>query len=311
MELRLRPNKGKSLVAFPSDFTVVDLETTGLSPYYDDIIEISCIRVRNLKAIDSFSSLVNPGYEIDEYITDLTGITNEMLSPAPAISAVLPDALSFIGSDIVVAHNAHFDVNFLYDASERLGISFSNDLIDTMRLSRKMFPSLDHHRLCDMAAYFSIPVEVSHRALADCETTLCLYNHLLEIAGAENLDEYVKQLNRKKRSVYYNSVHEMVAANPEDIDPSHPLFDKLVAVTGKLAKMTHKEAGQIVTNFGGHYSDDFNKDINYLVLGDNSMCDRIKDGKSRKQKKAEACILKGSDMQIITELDFYDLINQD
>lgn len=73
-----RSGKGKSEIIFPSDYVVVDLETTGLSAAYDEIIEIGCIRVRNGVAIDTYSQLVKPDTEIDEYISELTGITNEI-----------------------------------------------------------------------------------------------------------------------------------------------------------------------------------------------------------------------------------------
>lgn len=133
-----REQKGESLLALPDQYIVVDLETTGLDPLWNDIIEFGAVRVAAGSIVNRFSSLVNPGYEIDEFITELTGITNEMLSSAPVIADVLLDFLNFIGDNVVVGHNVNFDVNFIYDnCVSTLNRPFPNNFIDTMRLSRR------------------------------------------------------------------------------------------------------------------------------------------------------------------------------
>lgn len=149
----VRDRKGHSLLAFPSRYVVLDLETTGLDPQYDDIIEVAAIRIVDGAIEDSFSSLVNPGYSIDEFIAELTGITDDMLAPAPSLDSVLPAFLSFIGSDVVVGHNVNFDINFIYDSCSALSLEpFSNDFVDTMRISRKLFPEDRHHILKILSA---------------------------------------------------------------------------------------------------------------------------------------------------------------
>ena len=158
---------------------VVDLETTGLAPRRDNIIEFGAIRVGKGNTIDCFSALVNPGYKISSFITGLTGITNEMLASAPAIADVLPDFLDFTGSNVIVGHNVNFDINFLYDnCMNILNRPFENDFIDTMWLSRKLFPSHKHHRLCDLVERFEIGDSVQHRALADVKQTNLCYEHM-------------------------------------------------------------------------------------------------------------------------------------
>ena len=172
-----RPLKGTSMIAFPVNFTVVDIETTGLSPSTDKIIEISAIRVRDGLPVETFSSLLNPKIRIGKFITDLTGITNEMLASAPDAKTVLVQFSDFIGDDILVGHNVNFDINFLYDSL--IDISpLRNDYIDTLRISRKCLPALEHHRLCDVAEHFGICQDNAHRALADCETTLSCFNSM-------------------------------------------------------------------------------------------------------------------------------------
>lgn len=159
-----RKDKGSSLLELPDSFVMVDIETTGLSPDYDDIIEVAGIRVKDGQIESEYSSLIKPPHEIDDFITELTGITNEMLEGQRPISEVLPEFLQYIGNDIILGHNVHFDINFLYDNSYNiLGKPLSNNFVDTMRLSRLLHREEKHHRLCDLCERYSITPEVSHR----------------------------------------------------------------------------------------------------------------------------------------------------
>ena len=171
--------KGVSLFSFPNDYVVIDIETTGLSPNNCEIIELSAIKVENNEIADTFSSLVKPTTPIPEFIQELTGITNEMVSTAPAISEILPKYLSFLGESILVGHNVTFDIDFLYhDCKEYLSCGLSNDYVDTLRISKKLIKSIDNHKLGTLAAHFSIPQETAHRALDDCRTTNEIFKQL-------------------------------------------------------------------------------------------------------------------------------------
>ena len=164
-----RPYKGHSLLLALEDFTAVDIETTGLSPRWSAIIEVGAVRFRAGRPVDEVSLLINPGFDIPPAITALTGITDDMLWTAPPITDVLPYYLDFLGGDVLLGHNVHFDVNFLYDKALAIGLGpVCNDFVDTMRLSRKLFPEHKHHRLCDLTERFGIVPETAHRALADC-----------------------------------------------------------------------------------------------------------------------------------------------
>ncbi|MBO4539580.1 MAG: 3'-5' exonuclease, partial [Clostridia bacterium] len=110
-----RVYKGKSLFDFPSDYTVIDIETTGLYTGESEIIEVSAIKCRGDEAVDTFSTLIHPQLPISSFISDLTGITNELVKDAPYAKEALEDFYSFAGKDILVGHNVNFDVNFLYD----------------------------------------------------------------------------------------------------------------------------------------------------------------------------------------------------
>ena len=96
-----------------SDYCVLDTETTGLSAYYDEVIEIGILKVRSEDVTDRYEQLIRPKYEIDGFITSLTGITNEMVADKPPIEDVKGDVLAFLENDIIVGHNTSFDVRFL------------------------------------------------------------------------------------------------------------------------------------------------------------------------------------------------------
>lgn len=303
---RERHEKGKSLIAFPTDFVVLDLETTGLDPQFDEIIEFAALRVRNGEIIDSFSTFIKPEYEVDDFITKLTGITNEMLSDAPPPKKILPTIREFIGDDIVVGHNVNFDINFLYDGFENIfGKPFTNDFVDTMRLSRKALPDLQHHRLIDIAKALDVIPDGTHRALKDCNTVFSCFCKIREhVCALGSVEDFINSFKRHTKKL---DLREVTAENT-DFDETHPLFGKRCVFTGKLEKMTRAEAAQIVVNIGGVCENGITKNTNYLILGNNDYCKTIKDGKSSKQKKAEEYKLSGIDIEVIPENVFYDML---
>ena len=225
-----------------------------------------------------------------------------MVADAPGIEDVLPRFLEFIGEDIVVGHNVHFDVNFLYDYAEDFDLEpFSNDLVDTLRLSRRLYPELQSHKLSALAAHFGVEPDGEHRALADCVTTQkCL--SAMDAYAAQNggIPESAEDLYRK--------LSKTIVAETSDFDPDSLIYGRTFAFTGKLERMTRKEAMQAVVNAGGHCTDGVVAETNYLVLGNNDYCKAIKDGKSAKQKKAEKMKLNGADIESISESVFCDML---
>lgn len=159
-------------------FVAIDVETTGLSPLYNELIEISAIKYEGAKKLDTFSTLIKPKKEVSSTITNLTGITNKMLEDAPTIEKVMPELIEFIGDNPIVAHNANFDYSFLQNNSNK---SFTNNkVIDTVAISRKMIPNLPNHKLNTVARYIGIQEEGYHRAEFDCECCAKIYMKYLE-----------------------------------------------------------------------------------------------------------------------------------
>ncbi|MGN0709447.1 MAG: exonuclease domain-containing protein [Anaerovoracaceae bacterium] len=168
---------GKQIYEPVDDFVIFDLETTGLSPYEDKIIEISAIKVRDGEASSEYSTLVDPGCHVPFAATAINNITDEMLDGQPRIGEALEGFLDFAGSDVLMGHNIErFDLPFIYrDSSELFGAEPVNDYVDTLTISKLCLPDLKRHDLGTLAGYYGISTEGEHRALNDCRINLGVY----------------------------------------------------------------------------------------------------------------------------------------
>ena len=184
----IKRNKGKSRIAFPEDYCVIDIETTGLSPEECEIIEIAAVRYRNGKKNAVFNTFVKPKQRISTFITSLTGITNEMVADAPCIETAIMDFYKFAGNDMLMGYNVNFDINFLYDNLLRChGIYLSNDFVDVLRFSRKVLTLLPDRKQTTVAAHYGISVEGAHRAETDCDICNACYLHLRDEMRAQEV----------------------------------------------------------------------------------------------------------------------------
>lgn len=286
-----------------SDYCVLDTETTGLSAYYDEVIEIGILRVRNGEITDRYEQLVKPENEIDGFITSLTGITNEMVAGKPSIENVKSDVLAFLGSDVIVGHNTSFDIRFLAAGFQE---DISNEHMDTLQFARKLYPELSHHRLSDLSEYLHL-TNNEHRAIADCVTTKELYETMKAVMAQKGLE--TKDLWQVNSSGHKGIDIGAITATTDDIDQDGFFYGRHVVFTGKLERMVRKEAMQIVVNHGGILDNGVNKNTNYLILGNNDYNAVLHGEKSSKHKKAEKLKLEGQDIDIIDEFTFYDIIN--
>lgn len=168
-------------------FVVVDLETTGGRPEAEGITEIGAVKVRGGEVVGEFATLVNPGREIPVPIAILTGITTAMVFEAPRIAEVLPAFLEFLGTDdVLVAHNARFDVGFLKAACAGADLTWpAPDVVDTVKLARALVTADEapNHKLASLAALFGTSTSPNHRALADARATVDVLHALLGRLG--------------------------------------------------------------------------------------------------------------------------------
>lgn len=172
--------QGKRLDQYTMDYVIYDLETTGVDASYDEVIEISAIKVEGGQILEEFSSLVNPMRPIPYRASQVNHITDDMVADAPPFSKALKEFNDFIGTSILVGHNIHmFDMKFIWrDASNYFGKTIANDYIDTLVLARKCLSQLSHHRLSDLAEHYHISTDGAHRAMGDCVMNQKVFEHL-------------------------------------------------------------------------------------------------------------------------------------
>lgn len=336
-----REHKGVSLIDFPNEYVCVDVETTDFDFQSGEIIEIAALFVQDGVVCDKFVSLVKPtnshapitfgtlrklGYQsfsdlpydkfselsdsnlIPVYIQELTGITNEMLQTAPSETVVIPQFYDFVGDHILVGHNIHFDIDFLYDACQKCGLTLKNNFIDMLRISKKALPEMKHHRLADVATHFGISQDTIHRAEADAVTTIaCFYALKGFILSTKTIDEFRLEFKSTKRKDYQDRLKAVVPSSQE-CDKTNPIFGKVVVFTGTLSSMSRKAAFQVVADLGGHPEDSITKRTNFLVVGEEEFAAAKKEGSSKKMKKAEAYREKGADITIMDESTFFQMI---
>lgn len=306
-----RQFKGRSLLEIPKDYTVIDLETTDFNFFYGDIIEVGAVKVRNNLVVDQYSELLRIDYDLPKHIVKITGITNKMLRDARDSYDVASDFFSFIGNDVLIAHNANFDINFLYDLHADLELPpLTNDFVDTLRLSRKVHKNLKNHKLDTLCNFYNID-RVYHRSLSDCTSTyqvyIQLYNYLLhneDVLSAKR--NYNILPNERVHNIDLKSVLESV----NEIDEQNYFFNKSICFSGRMDYLTKFEAAQLVEKLGAIFSKALNKNTNLLVLGNLQYQQEIYGDKSTKHKKAESLIADGFDMEILTESDFLEIISQ-
>lgn len=205
--------QGKLLNEYIEDYVVFDLETTGVSPYNDEVIEISAVKARKGKVVEEFSQLVNPKRTIPFAASRVNNITDDMVSDAPFFDEVLRNFLKFVGEDVLVGHNIQsFDMKFIYRDCERYFHQLiTNDYVDTLILAKRCFPEWRHRRLGDLADYYGISTQGAHRALADCRMNQRVFELLSKEMNTEKkkiLDSNVKtcplcNLPLKKRNGLY------------------------------------------------------------------------------------------------------------
>jgi DNA polymerase III epsilon subunit family exonuclease len=191
--IELQEDSWQSRLLKELDFVVVDVEATGAKTPPNRLIELGAYRIRAGRIVDKFLSLVNPEIPIPRFVIALTGISNEMVRAAPVFADVAPRWLDFVDDSVLVAHNAPFDTSFLNHEISRVypGHRMVNPHLCTVKLSRRVLPDLNNHRLDTIADHFSIPIISRHRAgsdaLATAEIFLLLLSKLEEDHGIKDL----------------------------------------------------------------------------------------------------------------------------
>jgi len=309
-------------------YAVVDIETTGFDFHHDRIIEIAAAIYEYGKKDAEFQSLVNPEMLLPANIVALTGITQEDIADAPTIDAIAPTFLDFIGDLPIIGHNAvTFDVPFLSAQITQL----ENPVIDTLPLARKVFDLLPMHKLEYLKGALGLNTSVSHRALADVETTnellwACLaprryeskvFSAFLDSRTAPTPSRPAKPKARKTPAQKtplrerFEQVDIKSIAATKEISETAPLFGMNVVFTGALS-MPREAAMQMALDAGASLKSSISKKVNYLIVGKQDKALVGEDGKSSKEEAAELLNQTGkADIKIITEQEFIALIHKE
>lgn len=169
------------------DYVVIDLETTGLYPKQDRIIEIGALKVRDGEIVDTFSSFVNPQQKLTEKVIEITGITDEDLVTAPTIEDIWKDVFDFLGEDILLGQRILFDYSFLKRIAVNHKYSFERNGLDTLKIARKYLADLESRTLSSLCKYYQIDIQ-AHRALEDARATHQLYQKLVHAFETDEVD---------------------------------------------------------------------------------------------------------------------------
>lgn len=160
------------------DYIVLDFETTGLSYINNSILEIGAIKVENNKIKETFNTLINPKIIIPPFISNKINITNEMVKDSPFIEDIFKDFINFLGDLPLVIHNTNFDMKFLIQNARILDFNIKNSALDTIQLTKQLFPDLKRYNLAFLCKHFNIENKNPHRAISDALVTYELYKIL-------------------------------------------------------------------------------------------------------------------------------------
>jgi len=193
-------------------YTIIDIETTGGSSRYDKITEIAIFVHDGEKIIDQYVSLINPERSIPYFITNLTGISNEMVADAPKFYEVARKIVEITEGKTFIAHNANFDYHFIRQEFKNLGYTFKREVLCTIKLSRKLIPGLRSYSLGNLCKDVNISIDNRHRARGDAEATIKLFELLL------SLDDESGSVIKKPGLTRFNPAldPESIAVLPEE-----------------------------------------------------------------------------------------------
>ncbi len=221
-------------------FVCIDVETTGLKPKKDKIIEIGAIRIDKGEVTGEWESLVNPERELEERIVELTGIRDEQLTGAKKISEVLPELLDFLGERPLLGHSVHFDFAFLKRAAAAEQLTFERQGIDTLKIARKYLKELESRSLGALCTHYGIPHK-AHRALDDARATTALYGKLAA-------DFYEKEAAEGEKNLFVPRQlhHPIKKDSPITISQKEQLYKLLdkhkLVVDYEIESLTRSEA---------------------------------------------------------------------
>lgn len=229
-------------------YIALDLETTGLNPKRDRIIEIGAVRVEDGAEQGIFHQMVNPHRKLEERITELTGITDEMVEDAPDIGDIIGPFLDFCGELPLLGHHIIFDYSFLKQAAVNAGIDFQRDGIDTLKLCRLFMPAGEKKNLEAACAWYQVKWQGAHRALGDARDADALYRQTVLCHGEENPAAFVP------KPLIYKVKREQPASKKQKEDLRYLLKYHKIDLPVQIEHLSRSEASRytdkIISQYG-------------------------------------------------------------
>lgn len=281
---------------FITDYTVIDVETTGLNYRTDKIIQFAAIRVRNRQIVDSLCVLINPGIPIPEEASKINGIKDDDVKDKPTFSFYSKEILDFLGNDYLVAHNIHFDRLFI---EYQIGEALTNNNVDTLELAQSFYQLRDGYKLSNLYQYFTGEIaDNAHDALYDCKMVHTIFESMKDDLGEKGikLNPMAYDLDR---TWYAYELPKREFKKPESDCKHLPFYKQHIVFTGKIPGLTRREAIQVVFDNGGDYGNQIRQKTTILVVGeypDNNFIETAKKG-----------LIPDQEIKIITADEFKSL----
>lgn len=304
-------------------YFVIDFETANSSR--TSACALGIVEIDNGNILNTWDYLINPEEDFDGFNISIHGISPDMVEDKPTFPEIWNDVKEILTNQIIIAHNASFDMSVLRHVLNKYHIGYPNFKYSCTRiLSKKTWPSLVNYKLDTIAKLLDIDF-IHHQACEDALATSKVFEKILYVNSINDFEVLHDTLKVKYGELYSNSYKpcEVKSSSysikeyikPKDIIPesdsfdiNHVLYNKGIAFTGTLTSMPRKDAAQYAVNKGAFYCNTVTKKTNYLVIGIQDYSKFADGEKSSKLKKAEELINKGQDLEIIDENEFLNLI---
>lgn len=305
-------------------YTYVALDVETANDFRGSICSIGLVKFRDGKIVDTFYSLINPEEEFDDFNVFIHGIEPSDVIDSPTFPEIRQSMIDFIGSNIVVAHFAQFDMGALKDVYQKYELPFDDiHYICSYRLAKVALPSQLNYKLKELAKNLNIELN-HHNALSDAQASGLILNHIMTVNGFSDIESFLKEFRynktgllgqygfRRKKDIAYkeNLIYHPTDEEKAKMDPNHYFYGLYFCFTGKLERMTRKEANKAVALVGGIPEKGVTQHTNILVVGEQDWRVVGEDGMSNKMKKAQSLLEKGQNIEIMTENDFIKMLEE-
>ena len=303
-------------------YVALDVETA--NSFRGSICSIGLVKFQNGKVVDSFYSLINPEEDFDYRNINIHGITQKDILNSPIFPEIRQRIIDFIGTNIVVSHFAQFDIGALKDAYLKYNLDFDDvKFVCSYRLAKIALPGLINYKLKTLTKELNIKLE-HHNALSDAKASGLILGYLLSANSYSDIDEFLYNyhynktglhgqygFNRQLKGDYKsNLIYQPTDEEKALMNPDHYFYGLYFCFTGKLERMTRKEAITMVALTGGIPEKNVTKNTNILVVGEQDWRVVGESGLSSKMKKAQSLLENGQNIEIMTEDDFIKMFEE-